>query len=336
MKRIITLAAALFCGMCFCSAQAYQPFLVDSAHWTIEENQCIGNCDPANPPDAMDCYVTRIYTLKLGGDTIVDSFVYKKLVQNIHTTVNTGGNGPCLWPVPSEVVTCGVVGLLWEDTTARKVYIRRTNYTTSSQWHTTDSMFLDFSLQVGDTLFSQAFADTSYVVDSINYYGFNSGYPTYHLFPVKTWYLHCAQAPAFTYIANIKLYESIGASVGFWGYQPSFEGPYGSRLNSYYIGTDSAAGFSCMNPSLGIAGNTSDFFSLYPNPTKNNLTLDLNSTFDENLQFELADILGQTIFTKTVTSAKTEIDISDFSSGIYLWHLHSGGTIVRSGKVIHD
>jgi hypothetical protein len=57
---------------------------------------------------------------------------------------------------------------------------------------------------------------------------------------------------------------------------------------------------------------------------------------DENLQFVITDILGQELHSQTIINAKSEIDISAFSSGIYLWHLLSDGNILRSGKVVHD
>ena len=343
MKKLLMLSAILF-HVYLSSAQAYHPFLVDSAHWTIEEDYCVGGCDPANGPDAADCWVTRIYNFKLGGDTIVNSFVYQKLVQNIYTTVNTGNNGPCEWPMPPTVVTCGVVGLLWEDTTARKVYIHKTNYTTSTCWQYQDSLFFDFSLQIGDSMkFTAtclpAMYDSFYVVDSINYVGFNSGFPNYHQYPVKTWYLHSLQDTNVYEIANIELYESIGASVGFFGYRPGFEGPYSTRLNSYSIGTDSAAGFSCMNPTLGLTDLPAKDISIavYPNPAKDILILDImNMPSDGNLKFVVTNILGQDLSTQTINNAKTGVDISAFSSGIYLWHLLSDGNIIRSGKVVHD
>jgi len=339
MKKLLVLSAIFFPFIHISSGQAYRPFLNDSAHWTIEEDYCLGyTCDPANAPGANDCFVTSIYSFKLGGDTIVDSFVYKKLIQYIVTTVNTGSNSPCFWPVPSKFANCGVVGLLWEDTNARKVYIRKTNYPTSKCWQDQDSLFFDFSLQIGDTMkiaasCLSALADSFYAVDSINYIGFNQ-------YPVKTWYLHCLQdSNDIAWNANIKLYESIGASVGFFGYQPLFEGLYSSQLDSYFIGSDSAAGFSCMNPYLGITSLSTQDISIlvYPNPAKGTLTLDMvNMSPGGNLRFVLADIVGQKVRSEIIMKAKMEIDISALSSGIYLWYVISDENIIRSGKVVRE
>lgn len=338
MKRLLILLTTFYSWAQISTAQAYRPFLVDSAHWTIEEDYCVGGCDPANSPDRMDCYVSSIYTFKIDGDTIVGISVYKKLTQNIVTTVNTGGNGRCFWPYQNGVVTCDVVGLLWEDTMARKVYIRKINYITSSSWETQDSLFFDFSLQIGDTMKNLAFADTFYVVDSINYSGFNSGFGYYVQYPVKTWYLHCVQDSNNIYIANMKLYESIGSSVGFWGYQPAFEGVYATRLNSYCIGNDSTCRFVCSTP-LGTASISPQQVSIavYPNPAKDILTLDIsNVTPYQDMRFVVSDILGQEVRSEIITKAKTEIDISAYQPGIYVWHLLSDKSIIQSGRVVHD
>jgi len=232
----------------------------------------------------------------------------------------------------SSFTPCQVVALLREDTLAKKVYV-------ASGWCSQDSLLYDFSMQVGDSMKFNASCpvsgtpDSFYVVDSIGYTPYLQGNPT-----IKTWYLHDIDSNSD--FVNLKLYESVGTSVGFWGYQLNFdEGQLENSLVEYCIGSDSACGFSCMDPLLGITSPSSQSISasIYPNPAKDNLTIDLmNMAPDENLQFVITDILGQELHSQTIINAKSEIDISAFSSGIYLWHLLSDGNILRSGKVVHD
>jgi hypothetical protein len=230
----------------------------------------------------------------------------------------------------SSFTPCQVVALLREDTLARKVYV-------ASGWCSQDSLLYDFSMQVGDTMKFSASCplsgtpDSFYKVDSINYTPFFYGNA-----PIKTWYLHDIDSV----YANLELYESVGTSIGFWGYQLNFdEGQLENNLVEYCIGTDSACGFSCVNPLLGLTDLSLQDISItvYPNPAKDILTVDLtNMPPDENLQFVLTDILGQELRSQTITNAKTEVDISALQSGIYVWHLLSAGNIIHSGKVVHD
>jgi hypothetical protein len=324
MKTTLLLFLTLFCTAQICHSQAYRPFLNDSAHWTILEDFCVGMCDPGIPNNS-DCMVHDTYTFKLDGDTTIGLFAYKKLVRNEVRSV-----APCFWPFQSGVSPCMVVGLLWEDTLARKVYIHSIpNQLSTYCPESSDSILFDFSKRVGDTLyFSRSCTlDSFFIVDSINHVGFGT-------FPVKTWYMHSAGH----YAGNMNLYESIGASVGFFGWYPSFEGPYSSTLSGYCLGADSNCHFVCSTP-LGITNVnlTLPSISLHPNPTKDNLTLTIQNTSpSDNLTFALTNLLGQTVQTEQITQTQTALNIGSLPKGIYLWHLISEGNIVHSGKVIHE
>ena len=153
-------------------------------------------------------------------------------------------------------------------------------------------------------------------------------------FSVKTWSLH----PLNSRVNYIFLYESIGASVGFFGYN-SFEGIYQAYLASYCIGTDSACGFSCNNPLLGIKNLTSsqNLIHIFPDPARDILNVQLmNINLSNNTQFVIIDLLGREVRRETLLNLKTQVDVSAFLSGIYLWHLVSDYTIIGSGKFVHE
>ena len=333
MKKLLILSAIFFSYIHLSTAQAYRPFLNDSAHWTILEQFCIGPCDPGDPNNPSNYNYSNIIQLKIDGDTVVNGSVFKKITQNLHRIGRSGPYDPGYFP-------CNTLGVLWEDTNARKVYIQKVNEPYANQWCIQDSVLFDFSRNVSDSMnWSTSCNDDSFFVDSISnstiifnpsQLGIQGGI---HQYTAKTWYL----GPN-GYFGGFELYESIGASLGFWGSLPSFEGSYESRLIEYCIGNDSACEFIC-GPPLGINNATTSTFStsVYPNPAKGTLILDMmNMSPDDNLRFAVTDIVGQEVHSESITKAKTEIDISTFSSGIYIWHLVSDGNIIRYGKVVHE
>ena len=339
MKKLLILFAILF-KLYFSSAQAYQPFLVDSAHWIVQEQCCVGICDPENFSNGDYHYTNTIY-LKLDGDTIIQGSTYRKLMQNNTISCYMCPNNGVTGPFQPGFYSCNTAALIWEDTVAEKVYAKWLN--SSSIYFDNvicqDSLLFDFSRTAGDSMnWAISCYGDSFFVDSIDNatLTFNLTASNVQEYTVKTWYL--SQQVNWD---GFQLYESIGSSVGFWGgSEAGFnEGQYDSYLVDYCIGSDSACGFSCINPFLGITNlSLQDMsISVYPNPARDILTLDMrNMSPGDNLQFVVTDILGQGISTQTISGARTDIDISGFASGIYLWHLLSEGNIVRSGKVVHD
>ncbi|MNE08748.1 hypothetical protein D3C80_1014060 [compost metagenome] len=63
-------------------------------------------------------------------------------------------------------------------------------------------------------------------------------------------------------------------------------------------------------------------FKSYPNPVKNNLTIQNTSTIDE---ITLYSITGETVLTKKIKTLRSEIDLSALSSGIYFLKVKSEG-----------
>ncbi|MFD2942281.1 T9SS type A sorting domain-containing protein [Flavobacterium notoginsengisoli] len=61
-------------------------------------------------------------------------------------------------------------------------------------------------------------------------------------------------------------------------------------------------------------------FSVWPNPVKN--TLNINSLQDSNYSIKIYDLLGRLIYTKE--NVNTSIDVSSFTSGLYLIKIKAG------------
>jgi photosystem II stability/assembly factor-like uncharacterized protein len=75
----------------------------------------------------------------------------------------------------------------------------------------------------------------------------------------------------------------------------------------------------------------SSTLNIYPNPTPNQVTI-VTPTKDH---FYLLNLKGQELFKNEITGTKTQLDISNLSSGIYLLPV-TGERIVRVGKFINN
>ena len=60
---------------------------------------------------------------------------------------------------------------------------------------------------------------------------------------------------------------------------------------------------------------------IFPNPTADNLTLEIKDYNNEKLSFQLLDIQGKLLASEVITTSKTQINLSDLSTGTYLINL---------------
>lgn len=93
---------------------------------------------------------------------------------------------------------------------------------------------------------------------------------------------------------------------------------------------------TALNNYIGSTGSISDNqlseMSIFPNPIEDTFTIDLKSSYFENLKIQLYTILGKVVLEKESTNSKT-IDISSLDSGIYILKL-SNGNQYKSLKLI--
>jgi hypothetical protein len=87
-----------------------------------------------------------------------------------------------------------------------------------------------------------------------------------------------------------------------------------------------------MVPST-IKNNINENLQVYPNPFKNELTVECNGCeyFDEIL---ITDVLGREV--KHLTSynlSNTVIDLTELEKGIYILHIRKGGIIICNIKI---
>ena len=75
--------------------------------------------------------------------------------------------------------------------------------------------------------------------------------------------------------------------------------------------------------------------SVYPNPTKDLLKIEVESQGNELLRYELFDITGRKMVLKKMRSKSEEVDMSSYSPGIYLLNvLNQNGEHLKVCKII--
>ena len=79
--------------------------------------------------------------------------------------------------------------------------------------------------------------------------------------------------------------------------------------------------------------NSDASFSIYPNPAKTEFTVELGQ-LNKETTLTMKDVLGQTIFTKTVVTLKTKIDLTNFAGGVYLIELMQGDSKTTKQVVV--
>ena len=99
---------------------------------------------------------------------------------------------------------------------------------------------------------------------------------------------------------------------------------YGTPTSSSY---PSPYNFTLSKTSLTIGINEISeklkSISIYPNPTKNQLTID-SEIFNSEMKIEIYNTLGQAVYNSALINSKTTIDISQLSSNVYLMKITSG------------
>ncbi len=83
---------------------------------------------------------------------------------------------------------------------------------------------------------------------------------------------------------------------------------------------------------LAVEGFNVSNFNLYPNPTKNNLTIE---SLNEIQNISIFNLLGQEVQKASVTATQTTLDVSSLENGVYFVTISSNG-ITSSKKFIKE
>lgn len=112
----------------------YHPF-PDSAIWRIDV--------VANSPQGGGCQAHYYFQYYISGDTLINSFSYKKIYKSFVYHTSTGAASPCD-PLPL-LENSGYIGALRDDSVSNKTFFVFQN-------NNNDSILFDYNLNVGDTI----------------------------------------------------------------------------------------------------------------------------------------------------------------------------------------
>ncbi len=180
----------------------------------------------------------------------------------------------------------------------------------------------------------------------VDFYAFNQGNDSWS---IKQTYPGTKSAATGFTINNSLGYVISG--VDFWEYnpiqnwwysKPEFPGVSRKELISFSV---DKMGFICggndgnnflkdfwlygdTSTALGAPINLLDnLIQVYPIPSINEITLKYPN-ITKNISIEICDLKGKSLLTKTIKEVKSKIDISDFSSGMYIIKINCGSQIV--------
>lgn len=74
--------------------------------------------------------------------------------------------------------------------------------------------------------------------------------------------------------------------------------------------------------------------SVYPNPVDNELTVDLQVSNDQQLEYLITDALGKVVDRNTLQAGKTVINTGNLDRGIYFFTISSGGKILKTARLV--
>ena len=79
------------------------------------------------------------------------------------------------------------------------------------------------------------------------------------------------------------------------------------------------------------------YFTLFPNPTKGNVTLQYKAEEKANLTVRVFNVQGQVVYSKQINSnsqvSQIRIETAQWSTGLYTIHLEENGTLLESQKI---
>jgi hypothetical protein len=95
------------------------------------------------------------------------------------------------------------------------------------------------------------------------------------------------------------------------------------------------AGSSKAQPSRTNPGPepTDRIVKLYPNPATSYITFDLQKGYERGMSIQIYSFLGKKMQDVTNAPQKSTIDLTDFTRGLYMYHLlDASGKVIESGK----
>lgn len=285
MKRLI------LCISCFLFAfneansqtNVYHPFPDSNAVWNMHYYQyCFGPVTQEN------------YSILMSGDTVISSQTYHKLsIPYVQVITSTCGLN----------TTTGYKGAVRQDIALKKVFFVPPS-------SSTEELFYDFNLQVGDTVvgyFGTTFSTMPEIVQSIDSVLVGGNYH-------KRWQIN----PLY----QVEFIEGVGSTYGLFVPLPGgniTEQP--QRTIVCFSQNDTTRypfNVSVCNAILpvGSVENTENEVLIYPNPCSDFLTIQFANE-SNNRYLQIVDIMGKVVVQQSLVGLNNFVDLRDQKSGFY-------------------
>ena len=77
-------------------------------------------------------------------------------------------------------------------------------------------------------------------------------------------------------------------------------------------------------------------FTIYPNPTSEQVSVQLNNCSSENVEYQLFDLFGRELSKGSIQNGLTTINLTPFANGMYVLRLTNGNEILGTSKIVKD
>ncbi len=304
MKKLLLILVAITSLTAKAQTSVYHPFPEDSATWVtdIYYNTCFGYCG------------TDFYEMK--GDTIINSQSYNKIY-------GRGGEFYYIVAPPNTIVgaafgACSYIGAIRQDSINKKVYFIDSTMTT-------DTLFYDFNLAVGDTIqswYNKFYMQWPLIVAGIDSISINGNYH-------KMFYFQNG-------LNTQNLIEGVGWTGELFGISQSALASMLACFNGNII-IQEAFVSECsvsLDCSISLAINEpveNDYFSLFPNPFSDKINLTINN--NESSEIILYDIASKNVLQQKFTNS-VSLNTVQLAKGIYIYEVKNKNGVIQKGKVV--
>ena len=303
MKKIIFIVF-LFVAI-EANAQQYIPFPTDSAQWSVRHYY--NNSQSCNS-----------YQYKMKGDTILNGIIYHKIYYSHDLAYSS----------PNQTLHCFVR----EDST-KKVFVK---YPSGAGVDTAEFMLYNFNLSIGDTVTIKLLyftTDSTYKLQVTAIDSFATNIDT------RRYYRLTTIPPAYWPCAYFQFDWRVGAGSPLSPFYDEIPDGCATQYEVscfWYKGVYIWGGTYCdYETGIDEIKTNDNNLQVYPTPANVGITVEFNLTETTNVSIEIKNALGQIV--KVIDNRafsngknKIEIDVNEFSSGVYFVQLQSVNKIFNA------
>jgi len=271
-------------------SQSYYPIIETNKYWDQSNSSANDSC----------FFLPNAYRYEFTSDDTVINGGYAYRFTKAHPLFGEGDSGLICPPFRADTNSY-LFAWLREDTSTRKVYV----YSQIS--NPTDQLLYDFNLNIGDTLHSDYASQGSILVlDTIQMVTLQNG-------EIRKQYIF--NQPWISYI------EGIGGVRGLF-LPLNTPQPFTTTLYCVKKSGINLWGSLCSTVFLGISKDMNISCKVFPNPFYDELNIRIeNSKLTKQIEFEIFDLNGTTVFTNELQNPNTSFSLSKLTSGFYIYRI---------------